>query len=506
MDRPSEHVARRVSRTTSAIRTLFPIALLGAAWSSPMSASPSGTWSFVTSPVPPTGGSSLNAVDALAPADAWAVGTTADQTQTLTMHWNGAAWSIVPSPSPSTFRPQNLLTGLAAIASDDVWAVGSYNSDGGNGTALPTAQTLAEHWDGSHWRVVASPALVGGTAFEAVSALSPSDVWAVGLQSPGAPGPDETPLAARWNGSRWESVPTPFVGNRINRLYGVSARTADDAWAVGMWRSTTTTFHILIVHWNGVTWGLSSAPDPGINDGLNAVKVVAADDVWAVGERVDAVAGSQPLIMHWNGASWSTIALPVFPGDFHRLNAIDAVSPTDIWTSGAEAPVAGGPSVPLLMHWDGRTWSKAIPATSSGTSGYLNGVAVVGAGDAWAVGSEQNGSLLVPLTERFADPGVAGVGDPTLRPIGEIRISPNPSRGSIGASFAWPAVAPPTAAIYDAQGRLVRALADPVVVGIEARARWDGLDDRGRATPAGVYIIRVRADGRSLESSIVRIR
>ena len=42
---------------------------------------------------------SLAGVAALGPNNVWAVGTTI--TGTLVEHWNGAAWSVVPSPSPA---------------------------------------------------------------------------------------------------------------------------------------------------------------------------------------------------------------------------------------------------------------------------------------------------------------------------------------------------------------------------------------------------------------------
>lgn len=38
-------------------------------------------------------------------------------------HWDGSAWNLVPSPSPS---PQlNSLNGVTAISATDAWAVGS---------------------------------------------------------------------------------------------------------------------------------------------------------------------------------------------------------------------------------------------------------------------------------------------------------------------------------------------------------------------------------------------
>jgi hypothetical protein len=47
-----------------------------------------------------------------------------DPYPTLTMHWNGTAWSIVGSPNYTFPRAYNALLDVAATRSDDVWAVG----------------------------------------------------------------------------------------------------------------------------------------------------------------------------------------------------------------------------------------------------------------------------------------------------------------------------------------------------------------------------------------------
>jgi hypothetical protein len=45
---------------------------------------------------------------------------------TLTEHWSGSAWTVVPSPAPGTL---SLLRSVRGTSPSDVWAVGSY-SDG----------------------------------------------------------------------------------------------------------------------------------------------------------------------------------------------------------------------------------------------------------------------------------------------------------------------------------------------------------------------------------------
>ena len=66
----------------------------------------------------PTVSGTLHGVAAVTSNDVWAVGDRA--AAALTEHWNGSTWSIVPSPTIS-----GSLHGVAAVAANDVWAVGS---------------------------------------------------------------------------------------------------------------------------------------------------------------------------------------------------------------------------------------------------------------------------------------------------------------------------------------------------------------------------------------------
>src|SRR5690349_24760771 len=81
-------------------------------------------------------------------------------------------WSLVSSPNPST--TSNYIRAVAAVSTDDLWAVGFYNN-------ASSAQTLIEHWDGSAWSVVRSPNVGSDNYLEEVDALAANDVWAVGF-------------------------------------------------------------------------------------------------------------------------------------------------------------------------------------------------------------------------------------------------------------------------------------------------------------------------------------
>ena len=99
-----------------------------------------------------------------------------DPSRTLIEHWDGTAWTVVPSPNKGPFP--NSLSGVTAVAPDDVWAVGTWF------TKAFDDRTLTLHWDGTAWHRVQSPNAGPPKAANdlvSVSAIATDDVWAVGV-------------------------------------------------------------------------------------------------------------------------------------------------------------------------------------------------------------------------------------------------------------------------------------------------------------------------------------
>jgi hypothetical protein len=135
-------------------------------------------WSVVSQPA---GGydSALRAVTVIGPSDAWAVGEQ-DLASTVTEHWDGTSWTLVSSPFPTANNAQNTLSGVAAFGSNDVWAVGTTL------TNFSSDQTLALHWDGTAWSIVPTPNPSPG--FNSLAGVAGAGagqpLWAVGSQIP----------------------------------------------------------------------------------------------------------------------------------------------------------------------------------------------------------------------------------------------------------------------------------------------------------------------------------
>jgi hypothetical protein len=330
-------------------------------------------------------------------------------------------WGTVPSPNRGEL--ENALLGISIVSSDDVWAVGEYNSG-----VPPTAtgrRTLVEHWNGNEWRLVDSPNPVWEgldlAKLEAVDAVSPSFVWAVGhaddfgsLRS--------TTLIERWDGTRWRIVrsPNPAGADQPNALYdvvalgpgpgealavggtGFPARALTLRWNGRRWRNVANSCGVAlrgvtavsptevwavgdntICRYDGVRWTVvpSAQPRPGFNEiyQLDGISAAASDDVWAVGSRgfprgehVD----HQSFAEHWDGTQWTAF----FALEGVAMSDVQALARTDAWSVGTHG--AG----PLILHWDGSSWG-AVPTPPANRSGRLNAIDAFGSTVLWAAGA-----------------------------------------------------------------------------------------------------------------------
>jgi len=249
--------------------------------------------------------------------------------KTLAEHWNGTGWSVVASPNPGVDVSD--LFAVDAASSDDVWAVGSYRPMATpEGMGRPRFQPLVEHWDGSSWSVVKSPDLgPDGGWLLGVEAVSRSDVWAVG-QTLGRVG---RTVAEHWDGVRWAVVPTPSR-DRLSILRSVSVVGPDDVWAVGVWDKELD-FHTLVEHWDGDQWTIVPSPDRGAGAEFMGVLALGPENVWAVGLSYVSKTSSdgRSLIEHWDGEHWSIVASPNGSGSRTELEAV-AVAGPDPWAVG----------------------------------------------------------------------------------------------------------------------------------------------------------------------------
>jgi hypothetical protein len=219
-------------------------------------------WSRVNSPTARYTDFGLDGVSAVSGSDAWAVGvrgipSDGGRSATLILHWDGTAWTQGDSPSPGSGL--NRLVGVGARSGSDAWAVGFYSSYDNP----YVSDTLILRWNGAAWTQVQSPSpsSVSYNELHGVSAVSGSDAWAVGFYDVNEIGGSRT-LILHWNGTAWTQVKSPNpscpdYSYSWNSLYGVSTRSGSDAWAVGDYGDcdfATGKAATLAAHWNGRAW------------------------------------------------------------------------------------------------------------------------------------------------------------------------------------------------------------------------------------------------------------
>jgi hypothetical protein len=229
-------------------------------------------WSVVPSPNVAGNSCILNAISAVAANDIWAIGYSTDSSfnnHSLTMHWDGATWSIVPSPAVGN----DILYAVDVIASNDVWAAGRTQ------VGYSSSRTLTLHWDGSTWTAVPSPNdSTGNNDLYGVAAVAANDVWAVG-----SAGSSKT-LVLHWNGAGWSVFPTPSFNNASNEvLVGIIAASSGDIWTAGQFFQNSVD-HTLTEHWNGSSWTLAPSADPeSSSNRLSSIAATPKGTLWAVG-------------------------------------------------------------------------------------------------------------------------------------------------------------------------------------------------------------------------------
>lgn len=429
------------------------------------------SWNSAPSPNQGWAHNLLTAIAPISTADAWAVGIfrgpiTNGVDKTMATHWDGSSWSLSASQPGNLGTSDNDLNAVVAVSSSIVWAVGDYN----NGAGL--WQTMVQQWDGTTWRIKPSPNLPSGSNFLfGAAATGPSDVWAVGYYYPVAGGARRT-LIEHFDGTRWSIVTSPNVPSASNSLFAVSASSPTDVWAVG--RSLGTAERTLIEHYDGSTWRIVPSPNTGsgAND-LFSVSVLSTNGAWAVGDWVSTATGhASTLVERWDGNAWSIVPSPNvnyagLPDNY--FFSVAATSPTSAWAVGTSYSPST-PSTPptnaqlLTAHWNGSVWSIPAQPQASWWNDF-NAVAVTAPGNVWAVGDFVDTiGTLETLTQNLCEPvptieagnngagPIAGGTEVTLIGHG-FRFASAVNFGSVPASsFTWDP--------YDPD-RFIKAIAPP---------------------------------------------
>jgi hypothetical protein len=103
-----------------------------------------------------------------------------------------------------------------------------------------------------------------------------------------------------------------------------------------------------------------------------------------------------------------------------------------------------------------------------------------------------------------ASPTAGGVNDGIRPPVVLLQSRPNPVRDGTHICYEIPAAGHITLRIFDATGAVVRTLIDGTVPAGPGMTPWDGRNDRGQITSAGVYFYRLNGEGFAVSRKIVK--
>ena len=187
----------------------------------------------------------------------------------LTEIFNGTSWSVVATPTPA--GALRALNSVSAASSNAVWAVGVSVSVNSNEVSVSTP--LVEHFNGTSWSIQTTPTLAGGGTLNAVTAISPTDVWAVGGRAPATHRALQRHELERRPGPRRQAWHRPWAESRRSRRHRHLRRR----------RRRKRQLPRTILQFNGTTWTAArQLPDRHCR---TAVDAISATDVWTVGGR-----------------------------------------------------------------------------------------------------------------------------------------------------------------------------------------------------------------------------
>jgi hypothetical protein len=128
---------------------------------------------------------------------------------------------------------------VTAISANNVWAVGNGFNNVHDTSASVANKAVIEHWNGTAWSIVASPA--GLISVDRISAASATDIWASGQAPQQTIGGVPVPVARtlHWNGTAWSVLPGPTGSDPNTAVTGLSALPSGEAWAAGATFSVT---------------------------------------------------------------------------------------------------------------------------------------------------------------------------------------------------------------------------------------------------------------------------
>jgi hypothetical protein len=276
--------------------------------------------------------------------------------------FNGTKWVAEPVPSPR-HRANIFANEISCASQTSCLFVGDHF-----GRPRGPYANLAEAWNGSSWRIVASknPPSADFSALDDVACPTATFCLAVGFAGSGHRYQD---TAYTWqNGKTWHRITVPSPRHaRKSELGGLACADATDCMAVGDYTSASGRYLPFAVRWHDGRWKILATPAVRgqRSTTFQGIACPVATRCIAVGDTVDNTRGRffHAFAEIWSGGKWRVATLRQPPSFF--LGA-SCPAPDRCFASGATFPTKASVAQPLTETWNGRKW-KTLDADAGRT-------------------------------------------------------------------------------------------------------------------------------------------
>lgn len=282
-------------------------------------------------------------------------------------HWDGKIWSVQGTGVSGSVG----LVDTACPSITDCWAVGASFV----GKLLEQPVGLIDHYNGTTWSPSTMPD-PNGVAFNGISCTSPSNCVAVGNRELSAS--SAVPLAYRWDGKSWSSLPIPKpTGALWTVLDAVDCFSPTSCIALGdADNSSKGPGYFFGEALSGASWSLFNMPntqkfDMGNLTGLYGLSCPQGNSCLAVGSALGYTAGQSGadfpggVADTWDGTSWASVKSPSPPeGGSYILYTDSCLASTDCWVALGFPSILGplNHNIPLA-HWNGSSFTVSTAPT-----------------------------------------------------------------------------------------------------------------------------------------------
>jgi hypothetical protein len=306
-------------------------------------------WQLVQVPKP-AGASygALSSVSCLSISNCYAVGAYSNGpvNHPLIEHWNGSAWSVLPTGIPAS--RSIALTLIKCTSATSCLALG--NEAVGNAAAPPLVDALyGTRWNGSQWAPTSlkgSPYGASRAGLTSMSCASATACFAMGFATLNG---EYLPVVERYANGVWSEIALPVpAGRRVAIWTAVSCSSATSCLAVGQLGPTGDSQGVFAASWNGQRWKAAAAPPKiGSANSFNALSCRTATSCVGVGDTLANPYQSPPYSLRLAGGAWLKLPISLPKGSVGASLAAIVCRPSGPCVAVGNAGTQNGPTTAL---------------------------------------------------------------------------------------------------------------------------------------------------------------